>query len=256
MIEFLDIVPGVTPWTFIGLTVLTFFTATLGVVAGLGGGVLLLGVMATIFPPATVVPLHGMVLFGTNVGRAVIMRRLVLAPLIPAFAAGAIGGALVGGQLVVSLPTAALQIILGSFLLYVCWAPPPPATAYSRNKFFSLGAIGMLIGMFVGASGSLIAPFIAAACPDRRQFVATHSVLMTFVHGLKILVFGLLGFAISAYLPLMAAMIGASFFGSYFGAKLLHRMPERAFRRIFRLVLSLLALRLLYAGASGAGWIS
>ncbi|MEE8333114.1 MAG: sulfite exporter TauE/SafE family protein [Alphaproteobacteria bacterium] len=248
--------PGVTPWTFIGLTVLTFFTATLGVIAGLGGGVLLLGVMATIFPPATVVPLHGTVLFGTNVGRSIIMRRMVLVPLIPAFAAGAIGGALVGGQLVVSLPTAVLQIILGAFILYVCWAPPPPATAYSRNKFFALGAIGMLIGMFVGASGSLLAPFVAAACPDRQQFVATHSVLMTLVHGLKILVFGLLGFAISAYLPLMVAMIGASFFGSYFGTKLLRRMPERAFRRVFQLVLSLLGLRLLYAGVSGMGWVS
>jgi len=104
LIEFLDIVPGVTPWTFVGLTVLSFFTAALGVVAGLGGGVLLIGVMATIFPPATLIPLHGTVLFGTNVGRAIIMRRMVLGHLIPAFALGALGGALVGGQLVVSLP--------------------------------------------------------------------------------------------------------------------------------------------------------
>ena len=255
MIEFLDIVPGVTPWTFVGLTVLSFFTSALGVVAGLGGGVLLIGVMATIFPPATLIPLHGTVLFGTNVGRAIIMRRMVLAHLIPAFALGAVGGALVGGQIVVSLPTATLQIILGAFILYICWAPSPRATAYSRNRFFSLGAGGMLLGMFVGSSGSLIAPFIAAACPDRQNYVATHSVLMSLVHGLKIAVFGLLGFAITAYLPLMAAMIAAAFFGSWSGRTLLRRMPEPLFRRIFQVVLSLLAVRLLYAGARGAGWI-
>ena len=74
MIDVLDIVPGVTPWTFIGLTVLSFFTATFGVVAGLGGGVLLLAVMATIFPPATLIPLHGTVLLGTNVGRGYLGR--------------------------------------------------------------------------------------------------------------------------------------------------------------------------------------
>jgi len=113
----------------------------------------------------------------------------------------------------------------------------------------------MLAGMFVGSSGSLIAPFIAAACPDRQQYVATHSVLMSLVHGLKIAVFGLLGFAIAAYLPLMAAMIGAAFFGNWFGRTLLRRMPEALFRRIFQVVLSLLAVRLLYAGARGAGWI-
>ncbi len=255
MIEFLDIVPGVTPWTFVGLTVLSFFTAALGVVVGLGGGVLLLAVMATIFPPAILIPLHGTVLFGTNVGRTIIMRRMVLFHLIPAFALGAVVGALVGGNLVVALPTAVLQVVLGGFILYVVWAPSPRAAAYSRGKFFSLGAGGMLIGMFVGASGSLIAPFIAAACPDRRQYVATVSVLMTLLHGLKIAVFGLLGFAFTAYLPLMATMITTAFFGSYVGRKLLQRMPERLFRRGFQIVLSLLALRLLYAGAGGAGWI-
>lgn len=254
MIELLASVPGVTPGTFVGLTVLSFFTAALGVVAGLGGGVLLIGVMATIFPPAVLIPLHGTVLFGTNVGRALIMRRMVLCRLVPAFALGALGGALIGGRLVVALPTAALQVVLGAFILYVCWAPAPRAASYSPGRFFGLGAGGMLLGMFVGSSGSLIAPFVAAACPDRQQFVATHTVLMSLVHGLKIAVFGLLGFAIAAYLPLMAAMIAAAFFGSWSGRALLRRMPEPLFRRIFQIVLSLLAIRLLYAGARGAGW--
>ena len=51
MIDFLDMVPGVAPGVFVGLTVLSFFTAAFGVVAGLGGGVLLLGVLAAVFPP-------------------------------------------------------------------------------------------------------------------------------------------------------------------------------------------------------------
>ena len=117
MIDVLDIVPGVTPWTFIGLTALSFFTATFGVVAGLGGGVLLLAVMATIFPPATLIPLHGTVLLGTNVGRGIIMYRDVLKRLIPLFALGAAIGAIIGGKIVVALPTATLQIILGAFIV-------------------------------------------------------------------------------------------------------------------------------------------
>ena len=248
MIEFLDLVPGVTPWVFVGLTALSFFTAAFGVVAGLGGGVLLLGVMAAVFPPAVLIPLHGAVLLGTNFGRSAILWRHILKPLLPIFLAGAVAGALIGGQVVVSLPTAILQVILGVFIIYVCWAPKLTARAYSRTRFFLMGLLGTLIGMFVGSSGALIAPWVATACPDRRQYVATHSVFMTLIHGLKLAVFGVLGFSIGAYLPLVAAMIATAFFGNIFGREVLNRMPEKLFRRVFQIVLTLLALRLLYTG--------
>lgn len=255
MIELLDLVPGVTPWVFIGLTSLSFFTAAFGVVAGLGGGVLLLGVMATVFPPAVLIPLHGTVLLGTNSGRFVLMWRHILKQLLPVFLVGALVGAAIGGQIVVTLPTPILQIILGVFIIYVCWAPKIAARAYSHTKFFLLGLLGTLLGMFVGSSGTLIAPYVAAACPDRRNYVATHSVLMTLIHGLKVLVFGVLGFSLATYLPLIIAMVATAFLGNIFGRAVLNRLPEQLFRRIFQIVLTLLALRLLYTGISTSDWL-
>lgn len=255
MIEFLDMVPGVTPWVFVGLTVLSFFTAAFGVVAGLGGGVLLLGVMAAIFPPAVLIPIHGAVLFGTNCGRVVILWRHLLKHLLPIFVGGAVVGAIIGGQIVVALPTAILQVVLGVFILYACWAPKMTARAYSHTKFLLLGLLGTLLGMFIGSSGTLIAPYVAAACPDRRQYVATHSVFMTLIHGLKVVVFGALGFSLGTYLPLIVAMIGTAFLGSIFGREVLIRLPEKVFRRIFQIVLTILALRLLYTGASNSEWL-
>ncbi len=109
--------------------------------------------------------------------------------------------------------------------------------------------------MFVGATGTVLAPFIAAANPDRRAYVATLSVLMTIVHGLKIVVFGFLGFGFGEYLPLIIGMIAAAFFGNVFGQAILERMPEKLFRRIFQIVLTLLAIRLLYAGIDNAGLV-
>lgn len=254
MTDFLSLVPGVTPLAFVGLTVLSFFTSAFGAVVGLGGGVMLLGVMATIFPPAVLVPLHGAVLLGTNFGRSAILWRQVLKTMLPVFMIGAVVGAVIGGKVVVALPTATLQIILGLFIIYVCWAPRVTARAYSHARFFVIGLLGTLLGMFVGSSGTLIAPYVAAACPDRRQYIATHSVFMTFIHGLKVVVFGALGFSLGAYLPLIAAMIATAFLGSLFGREILNRVPERVFRRIFQVVLTLLALRLLYTGASKLGW--
>lgn len=256
MLDILNAAPGVDHWTFVGLTVLSFFTSAFGVVAGLGGGVLLIGVMATLFPPAVLIPLHGMVQMGTNVTRGILMRKQVSWRLFPAFAVGSIVGALIGGQLVVSLPTALLQVILGAFLLYICWSPKPSAArAYSFPKFFLLGGIGTLISMFVGATGTLLAPFVVAACRDRIEYIATHAILMIMVHGLKAVVFGVLGFAFGAYLPLMAAMIAATFGGNYFGRAVLRRMPEMVFQRIFQIVLTLLALRLLYSGLEKWGYL-
>jgi uncharacterized membrane protein YfcA len=248
MIDFIDIVPGVTPWVFIGLTLLSFFTAAFGVVAGLGGGVLLLGVLAAVFPPAVLIPIHGAVLFGTNCSRVIVLWRHFQKQLLPLFVAGAVVGAIAGGQIVVALPTAVLQVVLGLFILYACWAPKISARAYSHTKFFLMGLIGTLLGMFIGSSGTLIAPYVAAACPDRRQFVATHSVFMTLIHGLKVVVFGALGFSLATYLPLIVAMIVTAFFGTLFGRSVLNRLPEAVFRRIFQVVLTVLALRLLYTG--------
>jgi len=58
------------------------------------------------------------------------------------------------------------------------------------------------------------------------------------------------------YLPLILPMIAVSIAGSWVGRIVLRRMPEALFRRIFQIVLSLLAVRLLWAGAENAGWIS
>jgi uncharacterized membrane protein YfcA len=183
------------------------------------------------------------------------MRRHILKQLLPVFVVGAMAGAVLGGQLVVTLPTAILQVVLGLFILYACWAPKFTVRAYTHTKFFLIGFLGTLLGMFIGSSGTLIAPYVAAACPDRREFVATHSVFMTLIHGLKVVVFGVLGFSLGTYLPLIAAMIATAFFGSIFGRAVLNRLPEKVFRRIFQVVLTLLALRLMYTGIDNSGWL-
>ena len=125
---------------------------------------------------------------------------------------------------------------------------------FAQGEFMMLGmylawyCFGFLAGFTFFPE--LIAPYVAAACPDRRQFVATHSVFMTLIHGLKLVVFGALGFSLGTYLPLIIAMIATAFLGTMFGRGVLNRLPEHVFRRIFQVVLTLLALRLLFTGVS------
>lgn len=48
------------------LIVVAFLTSALSGVVGMGGGMLLLSVMAACFPPAVLIPLHGAVQFVSN----------------------------------------------------------------------------------------------------------------------------------------------------------------------------------------------
>jgi len=253
VIELLSITPEIDGWMFLLFTALACFTATFGVVAGLGGGVLLIGIMAMVFPPVALIPVHGVVQAGSNVTRTIIAYRLILKQTILPFAVGALIGAYAGGNIVVALPVWMLQGILGLFMLYVCWSPRITAGTPGNGRFFLLGVVGSFISMFIGATGTILAPWVRGVSADRRIFVATHSCLMMFVHGLKIFVFGFLGFEFMKYLPLMTAMVAAGFLGNWIGFKLLDRMHEDLFRRVFQITLVALSLRLLYGAADKAG---
>jgi len=255
VIQFLSITPEIDGWMFILFTVLACFTAAFGVVAGLGGGVLLIGIMATVFPPVALVPVHGVVQTGSNITRTIIAHRLVMKQAIIPFAIGAVIGSAIGGKIVVSIPVALMQAILGVFMLYVCFSPKITAGMPTQKRFFALGAVGAFISMFIGATGTILAPWVRGVSDDRRIFVATHSCIMMFIHGLKVIVFVVLGFEFFAYLPLMATMVTAGFLGNWIGFKLLNVMEEQLFRRVFQVVLVLLSLRLLWGAANNAGYI-
>ncbi len=71
---------------------------------------------------------------------------------------------------------------------------------------------------------------------------------MVVQHSLKLIIFGLLGFAFGPYIPLLAMIIGSGLLGTLAGRHLLLKTSEELFSKLLNLVLTLLALRLLYAG--------
>ena len=227
------------------LVAVSFVTSVITAAVGIGGGIALIAVMASVMPPLAVVPIHGVVQLGSNLGRAVVQRRHLDWSIVLWFALGTLIGALAGGGIVVSLPGTALRIVLGLFVLYAVWGPKPKLPATRGPIFLLGGVITAFLTMFVGATG----PFSAAILPRERMrkaaIVGTHAANMTVQHALKIVVFGLLGFAFGPWLPLLAAMIATGFLGTLAGTRLLDRLPERAFATGFKWVLTALALNLL-----------
>lgn len=246
-------VPGVDGLVFLGLSVLGFFGTFIAVVTGTAGGLLVLAILALFFPPAILVPLHTFVQLGASTSMAVILRRFIMRPTVLPFLIGSAIGAAVGGRIFVTLPAAALQGIIGVFILLLAWLPRIATLGSVRNRFAVLGFGATFLGIFVSATGSLIAPIIAHASPDRRNLVATMGALMTISHLSKIVAFGVLGLAMGAYVPLIAAMIATGTLGTWAGGRMLTRVPERLFRGVFQALLTGLALRLLWVAAAGSG---
>jgi uncharacterized membrane protein YfcA len=230
-----------------GLIALSFFTSLLSATFSLGGGTLLIGVMAMLLPAPVVVPVHGCVQLGSNAGRAFMQRAHTQWKLVQWLVLGAAAGSLLGGQFALLAPDRWLTTAIGGFVLLTAWTPQPTALVGSRLLQFIGGAAVSALGMVVGAAGPLIAAFLRGL-PDRRQLIATHATLVAFQHVFKILVFIALGFAFGQYLLLILLMTASGFAGTAVGSRLLARVPEQVFRLAFRIILSLVAIGLIHRG--------
>lgn len=240
--------PELSPGGAAVLITLSLCTSAITAAFGLGGGVVLLAAMPIYLPPQVLIPIHGVVQIGSNLGRFLVMWRHVRWSLLLPFAVGSCLGAGLGGQLVVTLPTAVLELGLGGFILYLAVGKVPTI----RTGGMALGgAVSSFLTMFFGATGPFVGAWLRAVGLDRHTHVATHSACMSLQHGLKIAVFGLLGFAYGPYLGLVAAMVASGFLGTLLGRWLLDRLGERQFGRILQVILIVLALRLLWQGVQG-----
>jgi uncharacterized membrane protein YfcA len=159
--EFLG-TPDIGLWAFAGLMLASMLTAFIGVFTGAAGGIVLLGLMATAMPPLALIPVHTVVMLGSGVTRTMIMWRHVMRPAVLPFIVGSLIGAALGARVFVSLSTMWLEFILGAFILLVTWMPKLGRFGAERSRFGVLGFVTTFLGVFVSATGTLLAPFIAA----------------------------------------------------------------------------------------------
>lgn len=243
---------GVPLWASLAVVLASFFTAALTASFGLGGGLALLAVMSTLFPPAAVIPVHGVAQLGANFSRFTLQRRDVVWPIILWFGLGGVLGTAAGGRVFVELPEAALKAAVGFFVLFTVWGPKPKAFAPGAKTFFLTGLVGSFLTMFFGATGPIAATMLSRTELGRMSIVATHAGCMVVQHALKTIAFGVLGFAFAQWSMLVLAILVAGFLGSWSGTRLLRAMPEEKFKAGFRAVLTFFGAYLLASAAWAA----
>lgn len=239
--------PDLTQTAALALLLVSFAGSLITAAFGIGGGVVFLGACAILLPPAAIIPVHGVVQLGSNSIRALMFLRHIIWTALPAFVVGSLVGVAFGGSVVVALPGWVVQSVVGLFILYIVFAKPP---RWLAQWPLVTGLVSSFLTMFFGATGPFVAGHVKALKLDRHSHVATHAAMMTVQHGLKVAVFGFLGFSYGPWALFITGLIGAGALGTWVGKQVLGRMSDHGFHRVLTAILVLIALRLIWGGVS------
>ena len=99
--QFLGMV-GIDAWVFAGLSLAAAMTAFIAAIVGTAGGLLLIAVMAFVFPPALLIPIHTVVQLGAAGSMAISRWRYLMRETVLPFTIGTVIGAAIGGRIFVS----------------------------------------------------------------------------------------------------------------------------------------------------------
>ncbi len=233
------------------LAAAAFATSILSAVVGMAGGITLLAVMLLFLEPLAAIPLHGVIQLISNSSRTAIQRKHVDLHILLRYSALLVPMSWVGLHLANALPAAATRVMIGIFVLIATWFPgwlllgTHPEETNPGRRFLVLGGVVGVLNMTIGATGPLIAPFFLNLGLDRRALVGTKAACQTLGHLVKIVLFGMAGFAFAPYLVLLLAAGACVVVGTWIGSQILERVSERFFRRLYMGVLTVIALRLL-----------
>lgn len=241
---------GIEPW-FAGLLILSSIVASaISASTSIGGGTMMLTILALVLPQPALVPIHGILQLGSNFSRFFFMRRHLPEISFRVFAVGALAGAAIGGIAAIHVPQKLIIAALGGFILWSVWGRMP---GFMHRVAMGTGGFASgVLTMFVGATGPFVGAFLRRAFPDRMTFIAVHAGCMSIQHTFKLAIFGLLGFAYGPYVPLLAAMVAGGALGSYLGRHILTGLGDERFQVILKTLLTVAALRLIWS-AVGSG---
>lgn len=233
--------------SFIILLVASFLGSLMTAALGVGGGAFVITIMAEIVSPLALIPVHGLVQLGSNSSRAVLAREYTQWHKIVWFLLGALLATFLSVVLIKQMDTSWIPIAVAVFILWLCWGPMPDiGLGTTLTGLFSGGLVTTVASNLVGASGPLVSAWLGSKTSERWTYTANFATCMTLQHGLKLVVFGLAGFAFWEWLSLIIAMIAIGYVGTRFGLSLLGKLPEKIFKTLYRAILTLLALRLLW----------
>lgn len=230
------------------LILAAFVSSIISGTIGMGGGILLLAVMAQYYTLEALIPLHGAVQLGSNFSRVLMHFKSFNRKIMYRYLGGAIIGVILAYFIKIDIPNGPYKIGLGVFILGITFLPKLKINSKNIYKWPIVGLIATFMSLITGATGPLVAPFYLNESLNRIQLIATKAACQIWTHILKIGLFILGGFAFSKYLSFLAVMILTVFLGNYIGKHFLKKMSEKWFLNVFKILILVLALRMIIKG--------
>ena len=225
-----------------------FAGSILAGVAGFGAGIVLLPVVAWTMGLRAAVPIMTVTMLVGNLSRLWWSRHDLDRSVGLRFLAGAVPTTVIGAVLYAGAPTAALSVVIGTFLL----ASVPlrrflssPLVQVRLRHFSVIGAVFGFLSSMVVTIGPVVTPFFLAYGLRRGAYLATESVCAFGMHLTRVMVFA--RYALLTWETVaVGCVLGATMFaGSYFGRRLLDRMSDRVFLRVIEGLLIVMGLQFL-----------
>jgi len=235
-----------------------FITSSISAVLGMGGGIILLGIMAVIIPEGyKVIALHGMVQLFSNTTRTYVFRKYVKTQLIKQFFNGALIGISFSVGIIITLiyyfdvqsaneiKVEVLKPFIGLFIVWNLFLKGPKKAKIVKS-FVPVGLVAGLSSIFVGAVGPLIAPFFLVKSFNKEHIIANKAAAQMITHLSKIPLFiYFFNMDYTAELKILIPLILAVYVGTSFGKKILYFIPELLFKKLFKITLFIIAIRLI-----------
>lgn len=228
------------------IVITAFCSSIVSSLTGMGGGFILLIVLASFLPPAVVIPLHGALQLVSNVFRISFFFRHINWTIVGLFSAGAVAGAIAGRVLIVDIAEDPFRLVIGFSVLVMTWLPKSVRVPGIKGLFAAVGAGSTFLSIFVGTVAPLTAPFFLRAGLVKEHLVATKSACQIPLHILKLAVYFSTGFLFSPWLTTFVAAIPAMLIGVWTGKTLLKWIPEQRFYLALQIIITLLSLRVIY----------
>jgi uncharacterized membrane protein YfcA len=262
----------VTEW-FVGYLVLGAVAGFFAGLLGVGGGAIMVPVLALMFDAQGFPEQHLMHLaLGTSMATIVFTsisslrahhgHGAVIWPIVRDIAPGIVVGTLLGAQIAGRVPTKPLAIFFALFIAYVAVQmilnvkPKPSRQLPGKAGMFGVGAfIGGISALVAIGGGSLSVPFMTWCNVKVHHAIGTSAAI-----GFPIALAGTIGYMVSGYgagnlpagswgfiyLPALAATVIVSMLVAPLGARVAHSLPVPTVKKVFAGLLLVLLAKMLH----------
>lgn len=220
-------------------------TSILTAITGIGGGMILIALMPGLLPAPAIIPVHGLVQLFANSSRAVFGWNNIHWRFAVAFISGSVVGGIAAAGITLNINLEYTPLIIAAYILFIVWGPNLQFKKAPRGEFFTIGILQTGLSMIVGATGPLGYASMVAKGLQRDALVVTGASMTTFTHLIKVILFGVMGFAFITYWKIILGMSAGVIIGAFIGTHIRYRIPESIFRPLIKWLLTALAIRMI-----------